>query len=108
MGSRLGSQGDKVIIILPGLLLLDVLPLPALGNLRWFEDVTLTLLALKVVPVELRTEHGVQAVDGVAGVPPLQESPGRGGSQEVRRREGGRGRGSHALQALDNFITLLI
>ena len=108
MGTRLGSQGHEVIIILPGLLLHNVLPLPALGDLGWFEDVSLPVLALIVVPAELRTQHGVQAVDGVAGVPPLQESPGRSRSEEVRRREGGRWRGSHALQCVDNFITPVI
>ena len=108
MSPRLWSQGDKVIIILPGLLFLNVLPPPALGDLRWFEDVSLTILALWVVTVELNTQHGVQAVDGVGRVPPLHESSGRGRSEEVRWREGGRWRGSHALQCSDNFITLLI
>ena len=109
MGSGLRGQGDEVIIILPSLLLLlHVLPLPALGDLRGFEDVSLPVLLLIVVAAELCTEHGVEAGDGVAGVPPLQESPGRSRSEEVRRREGGRRRSSHALQCLDNFITPVI
>ena len=108
MGSRLGSQGHEVIIILAGLLLHHVLPLPALGDLGWFEDVSLPVLALIVVPAELRTQHGVQAVDGVAGVPPLQESPGRSRSEEVRRGEGGRWWGPHALQCVGDFITPVI
>ena len=108
MGPRLGGQGNEVIIILPRLLLHNVLPLPPLGDLGWFEDVSLPVLVLIVVAAELGTQHGVQAVDGVGGVPPLQESPGRCRGQEVRRREGGRWRGSHALQCRDNFVSPVI
>ena len=104
MSSRLGGQRNKVILVLSGILLLNVLPLPTLGDLGWFQHVNLSVLAVVIVASELGAEHGVEAVDGVGGVPSLQEPPGRGWGQEVRRREGRRRRGSHTLQGIDDIL----
>ena len=104
VSSRLGGQRNKVILVLSGILLLNVFPLPTLGDLGGFEDVNLSVLAVVVVAAELGAEHGVEAVDGVGGVPPLQDPPGRGRGEEVRRREGGRRRGAHTLQGIDDIL----
>ena len=64
----------------------------------------LSVLSLLVLSAELCAQHGVEAVDGVRGVPSLYQSPGLGRSQEVRRRERRGRRGAHTLQSIDDFI----
>ena len=96
MGPGLRGQGDKVLVtILTGLLLDHILSLLPLSNLRGFEDVDLPV-TVSVVLSELCAQHGVEAVHALTGAPSLQLPPWRCRSQEVRGRQGWRGRGTLA------------